>query len=186
MESRSASGSRPETNVLAAYDSKASGLRALGAYARFRAHFNGSRRTDFSLWKISALEDPHVRALASAAARDADVVLISLVGNVAPPEPLRLWLDLWIPRRRASPGVLTTLLSPGFRASENGAQLKRFLQRAAALGGLDHAFGQRAMRDCAEAHFGGIRQDPAGRDPAAPHSEFRRSHHGGPHRLPAS
>jgi hypothetical protein len=90
----------------------------------------------FSWWRFRFLQDPDIAQAAAEAAAAADVLLVSAVRQDDPPDEVRQWVELWIPRRSAE-GVLFALLGDDASTEVTASPLRTYLQTVARRAGMD-------------------------------------------------
>ena len=96
----------------------------------------GSGATLSKCWKMGDLSDPKVLACAVSAARQANVIVVSMQAGAQLSLAFFMWLEGWLPHRTRAGGSFVALLgvaqSPGVHSD-----LQQCLRSIARLGGLD-------------------------------------------------
>lgn len=147
----------PEFNAVIAYDTRASGLRAMRAFTTVVERLNMEFLFDQSLWSMDALEIPELRAVAAQEASDAAITLCSLEGNRPMPEHFKSWLDMWIHRPRRHDAALAACVAPEFSSSETGVEITVYLEHCAKLGSLEFVNQNRETRRSVENTLEGLK-----------------------------
>lgn len=82
----------------------------------------GEDALDIQAWSMDELSRLEPWCLAVEAASKADLIIVAVWAEGQLPPDVGIWLDTWLPQRRARPGALIGLLSvlgqPGFRSFE--------------------------------------------------------------------
>ena len=129
--------SRARRNVLIAYDDVPAGQYALRTLGNADRQFEEFDKRYPSLWQFDLLEDPDWRALATAEALQADLLVISASGRSDLPGGLKTWLGTCLEQKKGTPTAVVALLGLGEHSDPPDSPRIQFLKSAAAAAGLE-------------------------------------------------
>jgi hypothetical protein len=87
--------------------------------------------------EVNSLGNTEILLEAVRAALTADVIVIAVQAADELPPELCVWIDLWLPRRRARAGALAALIGVAGQPEPQAARTQEYLQAVARRGQLD-------------------------------------------------
>ena len=122
--------------VVIVYDDAPAGKYALHTLEGVTHQLSGSIALYPSLWRFDLLEDPDWRAVATAEAVQAGLVVISTSSKAELPTAVRDWVQGWLGQSRGTDAALAALLGPADDPDAADSPRIQFLRSAAEAAGL--------------------------------------------------
>jgi hypothetical protein len=97
-------------NVLVAYDNLCAGINAKDLCDRLTQHLRATCGLQLSFWSFSALQLPLLAQGMEAETAQADLLIVALNGEQAPPPCIQNWIRRWARRMHSDCSLLTAQL----------------------------------------------------------------------------
>lgn len=123
-------------DLVVAYEDVQTRDRALKLYDHLAQQLLNDYDFQCSWWKFDHLESPALRARATNAAAEANMVILSLRGSNEMPLAYKAWIEDWASRRDHSKAALVALISETNSGAEPAPALA-YLQQIARQGHMD-------------------------------------------------
>jgi hypothetical protein len=127
----------PTLNIVIAYDDVPAGQRAMHTLADLGRNFADEMDLGPQLWRFEYLEDPDWRALATADAIKADILIVSTTSKSELPAAVENWLADCFVQKHGTSAAVVALLGAVDNIDEPDSPRFQFIQRAALEAGLD-------------------------------------------------
>jgi hypothetical protein len=130
-------------DLVVAYEDSDTRNRALHLYDYLAQQLLNDTDFQCSWWKFDHLANDILRGQASAAASEANMVILSLHARQDLSPAQRSWIESWITRRSDRQAALVTLIGGAARPEVEAPSMLNYLQGAARRAGMDffmHAF----------------------------------------------
>jgi hypothetical protein len=124
-------------SVTVVYEDTGARERALCLCHQLVRSFQAEIDFAFTWWRFRYLEDPDIAQAAAQAAAQADILLFSVTNRDDPPQEVRNWTELWVPRRSPGDGVLLVLTEDPEDGGLSASPLFMFLNNVARRASMD-------------------------------------------------
>ena len=128
---------RATLNAVIAYGDVAAGQRAMRTLAHVTRKLGDEMELCPQPWRFEVLEDPACRALASADAVNADMLIISTSSESELPAAVESWITACLALKRGTSAAVVALLGSEVKPDELASPRFQFVQAAAREAGLD-------------------------------------------------
>jgi hypothetical protein len=119
------------------YEDFATRTKAFEIYERLVNFNDKDVRFDATWWKSDHLRHPDVFFEAVAAARRADLLIVSIHAEAELPIPVKEWISCWVNRRQKLDGALAVLVSQRPNGAPLYCRAESFLKAVANEAGMD-------------------------------------------------
>ena len=123
-------------NVVIVYEDFATGLRAKRLYDNLCRQLEPECEVNQSMWKFEVLAIPRLGAVAAEDAAEADLVIVSLHGDMELPDKVKNWLEKWIGEKGAQSSALVALFDDLEEDEPEIASIQACLRQVARRGGM--------------------------------------------------
>jgi hypothetical protein len=127
-----------QCSVTVIYEDTEARQRALSLSHHLVRAFWADIDFQFTWWRYRFLEDPALVDAAARATAQAHVIVFSASSSYIPPEPIRNWIELWVPQRKTAEGVLLILTAHSDDAQLAGSPIYTFLESVAHRANMDY------------------------------------------------
>jgi hypothetical protein len=101
--------SKQAINVVMVYEDYAGGLRAKRLYDNLCRQLKPECEVNQSMWKFEVLASPRLSEMAAEEAAEADLVILSLRGDVGLPGKVKDWIETWVGEKGSQGSALVVL-----------------------------------------------------------------------------
>lgn len=128
---------RPPLKIVGVYDGIGGLIRVNDIWLRLVSRFKNEIYIVGCAWDFTLLRDEQLRKRAARHAGDADLIVLSASGESEPPDYIRHWMNIWLPRKMGRCRALVAALhhEPLVRAA--ATPLHKYLRHAAQRSGMD-------------------------------------------------
>jgi hypothetical protein len=105
----------------------------------------GPRCVRAARWTIEALDEPGALEIATEAAIEADILVVSVCADAELPVNLHRWIDSWLPCRLQRCGVLVAVIGLSPQRCAFPARIREYLRDVASLAHLDFLPQERSL-----------------------------------------
>ncbi len=130
-------------DVVMVYQDFATGLRAKRLYDNLCRQLEPECELNQSMWKFEVLAIPRIGAVAAEEAAEADLVIISMHGDLELPGKVKAWLETWVGDKSNPNGALVAVFDDSEDAGGQVASVQASLRQIADRGGM-HFFADPA------------------------------------------
>jgi hypothetical protein len=124
---------KPVFKAVLIYENFAPGLRARWFCERLGRTLEGA--LEEKMWNFEVLAIRELRNAAASAARNADLLIVSVSSHTELPSTIRAWLDMWVWLLDKNKPALVALFDSS--ALRNVASIRGYLSAVAQRGGID-------------------------------------------------
>ena len=134
-------GANPVLKVVLIYENFAAGVRARSFFEKLASALH--RKLEEEMWNFDALGMREMRNAAASAARKADVVAVSVSGQLELPGTVRAWFDMWLWILEEESPVLLALFDSS--REPNIVPIHDYLNRFARRAGIEFFVAHRQV-----------------------------------------
>jgi hypothetical protein len=127
--------SKPNFNVVIAYEDFETGKIARRTYDYLAQHLGGECQFTNEMWKFDILDIPRLRELAARDAKAADIIIISCHGVSPLSETVKEWIETWLDDDVRAIALVALFDSPD--ASPETKRIRDYLAQVATRGHIE-------------------------------------------------